>query len=523
MTSQRGRTLTAHFVGDADSLLRALNQVDRSAGQTEQSTTRLGGAVTGLRSNWVAATAALAAGAAALGGVTAATLSAISAASDYQESISKINVVFGESADVVTQWVDTQALAFRLSKREAAEATGTFGNLFVSLGQTSEAAAEMSVRMVELAGDTASFNNVPVEETLTALRSGIVGEIEPLRRLGVSFNAVAVENEALRLGLASTKSELTEGDKVLARYNLILAQSTTAQGDAARTSGQLAGQSAELTAKLDNLKTELGTKLVPAAEAALEAANNLLDVLEKLSNLPPVTVTIDLVIKGVTEAFNVFSALAEIPGAAGAAYQNVRDGLSALISGARSGLGGIGGGAGGIFGTGLGNARTGGSGATRPTPLSGFDLFLAQDQERFGVRGPLTLEEQIAVNQAQAKYGALAAGGGSSYGGAGGSVSAGVDPFELASQRAMQLAQKRMEELAFSVQRAAQGVDVFTAAAVASANVLKDLTSSSFPWNPGDLQNTLNDLNNYAAQHGGAYSANDPNWRPGPMDLGAEA
>ena len=45
------------------------------------------------------------------------------------------------------------------------------------------------------------------------------------------MNAAAVEAQALAMGLAATKDEITDADKVAARYALILEQTTTAQGD----------------------------------------------------------------------------------------------------------------------------------------------------------------------------------------------------------------------------------------------------------------------------------------------------
>jgi hypothetical protein len=49
----------------------------------------------------------------------------------------------------------------------------------------------MSQKMVTLAADMASFNNADPAETLDALRAGLAGETEPLRRFGVSLSGDA--------------------------------------------------------------------------------------------------------------------------------------------------------------------------------------------------------------------------------------------------------------------------------------------------------------------------------------------
>jgi hypothetical protein len=187
---------------------------------------------------------------------------AVTGATDLAEAQSKVNVVFGEFAPKVRVYAQA-ADDIGLSDRAAEKALGTFGNLFLSLGATQAQAAKLSPQVVTLGADLASFNNIGVDETLEKLRSGLVGEIEPLRSLGVSFGAVEVANEAVRLGLAKTNKEVSEGAKLQARLSLILAQTKTAHGDAARTIDGLAGRTKQASARFEDLKDRVGTQLVP--------------------------------------------------------------------------------------------------------------------------------------------------------------------------------------------------------------------------------------------------------------------
>ena len=243
----------------------------------------------------------------------------VAAASDLNESWSKVGVVFGKSAGEVYKWSTTSATAMGLSQQKALEAASTYGNLAVALGLPPKQAATMSTSLVQLAGDLASFNNVPVGDALDALRSGLTGEVEPLRRFGVSLSQAQVQAEALRMGLAKapvdmakvttqtarlamaqrtaaeatkkyganskqaqqanlavsssqqalTKSmaggkvELTAAQKAQATYSLIMKQTAVAQGDFARTSDGLANQQRIAAAQFDNMKATLGTALLP--------------------------------------------------------------------------------------------------------------------------------------------------------------------------------------------------------------------------------------------------------------------
>ncbi len=209
---------------------------------------------------------------------------AFEAASDLNEQISKVNVVFGKSADSIQDWSKTTINALGLSRTHALEAAGTFGNLFVSLKLGEKPAAEMSKRFVGLAADLASFNNVPIAEALDALRSGLVGEVEPLRRFGVNLNDASLRQKALELGLVKTTKEvLPPAIKAQASYALILEQTTTAQGDYARTADSAANKQRRVSEQFNEAAAAIGQRLLPIGQKLLDFASKLLDKFTKLS------------------------------------------------------------------------------------------------------------------------------------------------------------------------------------------------------------------------------------------------
>lgn len=187
----------------------------------------------------------------------------VNAASNLREAMTKSQAVFGPASRQIEQWAATAARSFGQSKRQALEAAGTFGNLFDAMGLAESKAVAMSKGIVQLATDLASFNNVTVDEALIALRSGLVGEVEPMRRFGVAINAASVEQKALAMGLARTRAELTESAKVQARYQLILENTTNAQGDFARTAHEAANQARILAAQAEDTSAKFGQVLLP--------------------------------------------------------------------------------------------------------------------------------------------------------------------------------------------------------------------------------------------------------------------
>lgn len=216
---------------------------------------------------------------------------AIDLASDFAESQSKVRVVFGESSGAVEEFAKNASRNLGLAQGKALEATGTFGNFLQSMGLLRPAAADMSMDMVTLAGDLASFNNANPEEVLTALRSGLSGEAEPMKRFGVALNETAVKAKAAELGLGGLSGELTESEKIQARYAIIMEQTAMAQGDFARTSDGLANKQRIQAAQMEDLKVKVGNVLLPIKLLATEGLLKLVEVGSRLADIITVALT----------------------------------------------------------------------------------------------------------------------------------------------------------------------------------------------------------------------------------------
>ena len=233
-------------------------------------------------------TIAAGAGAALLAGFSVSAVKdqigqAISAASDLSESMSKVKVVFGDSSRDIVEWSKTSAKSLLLSQQAALEAAGTFGNLFQAFGSTRDKSSEMSKTLVQLAADLASFNNTSVDDALEALRSGISGEAEPLKRYGVALTDVRLRAEAMAQGIYDGKGVLDVAQKAQASYALILKDTALAQGDVARTSTGFANTMRTISASIEDARAKFGEGLVAAigdASAAIGGPGGLSDAIE---------------------------------------------------------------------------------------------------------------------------------------------------------------------------------------------------------------------------------------------------
>ena len=99
-----------------------------------------------------------------------------------------VNVAFGNMADKAYEFASTAKEQFGISELAALKYSGTMMAILNSSGVAQDAAAEMSTTLAGLAGDLASFYNISQDNAWEKIMSGMAGEIEPLRRLGINMS-----------------------------------------------------------------------------------------------------------------------------------------------------------------------------------------------------------------------------------------------------------------------------------------------------------------------------------------------
>lgn len=272
----------------------------------------------GLRAKTVAVGAAIGT---ALGGIAVQAFSkltdfvqgSIGAASNLNETMSKTRVIFGEAADDVIAFAQGAGDSLGLSQQAALDASSTFAVFAQSAGLAGKDLSSFSGDLVTLSADFASFYNTSPEQAITAIGAALRGESEPIRKYNILLNDATLRNRALQLGIVkSTKQALTPQQKVLAAQAEIMAQSSVAQGDFARTSGGLANQQRILSAAMANLSADLGTAFMPILQEAIgfitgvvipTFRKNFVPVIERLKEVfTQVSETIKSVVGPVIEA-----------------------------------------------------------------------------------------------------------------------------------------------------------------------------------------------------------------------------
>lgn len=198
---------------------------------------------------------------------------AITNASDLAEGSTAITAVFGDADKTIQTFAANAAQSLGQSTNMTLDAARVFGTFGKAAGLGGEDLAAFSTDFLTLSADLASFNNTTPEQAIEALGAGLRGESEPLRQYGVLLDDAALKARATELGIYSGTGALTQQQKVLAAQAEILAQTSTQQGDFAKTSGGLANQQRILAAGLENVSTSFGALLLPAMLAIVGAIN----------------------------------------------------------------------------------------------------------------------------------------------------------------------------------------------------------------------------------------------------------
>lgn len=260
--------LRVRFLGDTSSLNDALQNASRKLDSFGKKASQIGKDLS-LRLTLPIATAAGA---------------SIKMASDMEESTNKVRVAFGDSSKSVEQFAKTSLRSFGIAESSALDMTALFGDMATGMGVSQSEAANLSKRLVGLAGDLASFKNINISEVTTALSGVFTGETESLKRLGIVMTEANLEQFRMNEGIARSVKEMSQQEKIMLRLRYIFSVTQNAQGDFARTSEGAANQMRIFQESLKEVGAELGKVMLPVFTKAATKVNELLDRFKNLDS-----------------------------------------------------------------------------------------------------------------------------------------------------------------------------------------------------------------------------------------------
>lgn len=217
------------------------------------------------------------AGALSVTAIVAFSKSCIELGSDLAEVQNVVDVTFGSMSDKVDQFAKNALTAYGLSETSAKQFTSTMGAMLKSMGMSTQQAFDMGTSLTALSADMASFYNLDAKTAFEKIRSGISGETEPLKQLGINMSVANLEAFALAKGIEKSYDSMTQQEQALLRYNYLLSVTADAQGDFSRTSDQWANQTRILSERFNALRASIGQGLIYALTPVIRVLNQLLE------------------------------------------------------------------------------------------------------------------------------------------------------------------------------------------------------------------------------------------------------
>lgn len=209
---------------------------------------------------------------------------AIQASMDSIETTNLFNVAMGDMAEQSYETIKQMSELTGLDDSKLMSAVGTFNLLARSMGFSSEQAAILSENTTKLALDLASLTNVPFEQALADLRSGLIGQTETVYKYGIDLTEATLQQEAMRLGIEESVRTMTQGEKMALRYSAMIRQSGLAHGDFARTINEPANQLRLLKENFYSLARAIGNVFLPVLEVVLPVIRAVVMALTELIN-----------------------------------------------------------------------------------------------------------------------------------------------------------------------------------------------------------------------------------------------
>lgn len=221
---------------------------------------------------------------AAAAGLTHVITSMVKMASDANETSNVLKEVFGaEGLAQVEQWSNAMAGTMGRSKYDLQQYAGALGAVLGPMVNNRAKAQEMSTTLAGLAVDLGSFYNATDEDAMHALRSGLTGEMEALKRFGIVLNDATMGEYARAHGITKKITAMNNAEKTELRYGAIMEATKTAQGDAARTGDGFANAMKGLKSAFKDIGTEMGMTVIPALEKVIRYARDGLAKFKELT------------------------------------------------------------------------------------------------------------------------------------------------------------------------------------------------------------------------------------------------
>lgn len=274
-----------------------VNVITKIANNIKNVVSVVGGAVNNIKSKFNILNSTLARGL-SLAALVAVGKKCLELSSDLAEVQNVVETTFGKSSNIINEFAESALKNFGLTELQAKKYVSTLGAIAKASGESEDATLQMSTNLTKLTADVASFFNYDYDTAFNKIRSGLTGETEPLKDLGVVMTVANLEQYRLAQGIQTSYSAMSSAEQMALRYNYIMQALTDTQGDFNKTQASwanqlriLQGQAQQLGAILGNLLQKVLYPVLSVVNAILIKAVAMGNVLAKAFGFDTKTIT----------------------------------------------------------------------------------------------------------------------------------------------------------------------------------------------------------------------------------------
>ena len=248
---------------------KALDKTSKSAEKCTKSAKHLDSALGGVLKNLLG----FAASALGIDTLAQALSTAWHAAVQWDGISARFGEGFGARANEAYAWVMQLSDALYINDQAFMQYAGNFATLLRGFGVAEENIYGMALGLTELGYDIYAKSNdfFTFEEAMNAVNSAIVGEVEPIRRAGMSITEATMKEYAATHGITQSVESMSEAQKAVLRYLVMTEQAMNSGivGTYIQELNTTEGSARALGQQLKGLAQTIGAVLMPIVTAVL--------------------------------------------------------------------------------------------------------------------------------------------------------------------------------------------------------------------------------------------------------------
>lgn len=222
--------------------------------------------------------------------VTGAVGAMLMAGSKWSAEVAGQQFLYNNLDTVIQKTITSEsrhANSIGLTEQQYKNSATSIATYYKNMGMTTQETSRLSAESMNLVADLAAITDMPFDEAMDRFKSGLMGNYEALDAFGINVSARSLENSEFVKGLGKSWNQLSDNEKMMAVYNEIVRQSSSAQGLAKQEAQSFGMQMKLLKEKIMETAGTIGEKLLPYLEPFIQKMNEIVEAVGNFANEHP--------------------------------------------------------------------------------------------------------------------------------------------------------------------------------------------------------------------------------------------